>query len=107
MFYSKDSKRPLSVLETFEFRHQAGIVFKSFLASNTIEEGLIENYYLDQTRVPFLICNYSNKTYDIYLDRFQKILPIFIIHFWLYVLNKSYYYLFPFSPQKVLVLQKQ
>ena len=107
MFYTQNSKAPLSVLETFEFRNQSDTYFKSFLPSNTIEEGLIENYYFDKTRVPFLICNYSNKTYDIYLDRFQKILPIFMIHFWLFVLNKSYYYLFPLGPQKVLVLDKQ
>ncbi|MBJ6368286.1 transglutaminase domain-containing protein [Snuella sedimenti] len=101
MFYEEDSEEPLSVLELFENnKEKKRIVFRSFLSSNPIDYKLIKDYYLHTERMPFLICNYRNNTYDWYLDKFQPYLPIFVIHFWLYLAKKSYYYLFPLQCYK-------
>lgn len=96
LFYDEDLNIPSSVLEVFT-NHSTPkkLMFKSFLDSNTIDESLIKDYYLNPMRVPFLICNYSNKIYDGYLDRFKSFVPIFVIHFWLYLSRQSYYYMFP------------
>jgi hypothetical protein len=101
MFYSKDSNIPLSVLEMFENNKKKNkVIYKSFLESNKLDKDRIDYYYLEPSRAPFLICNYSNRVYDSYLDRFQSILPIFVIHFWLVIVRKSYYYLFPLNDIK-------
>ena len=98
MFYLKGKAEKLSTLELFECnKTNAHITFKSFLKSNVVDKDRIKNYFLKSSNVPFLICNYNNETYDNYLDRFQPYLPIFMIHFWLFVIRKSYYYLFPFA----------
>ncbi|WP_242117965.1 transglutaminase-like domain-containing protein [Aestuariivivens sediminicola] len=101
LFYLEGSKTPLSVMELFEY-NKAGksIVYQSFLSSNVPDDDLIRFYYLEQDRAPFLICNYHNATYDRYLDRFTSIFPVFVIHFWLYLIRRSYYYLFPLNDFK-------
>lgn len=101
MFYLEDSVVPLSVIELFEYNNSGKkVVYKSFLESNKVDIDIIQYYYLNKERVPFLICNYHNKTYDTYLDRFQSYVPIFMIHFWLFMIRKSYYYLFPMEDFK-------
>lgn len=101
MFYIEGTTVPLSVMELFEY-NKAGkaITYSSFLETNIPDDDLISYYYLATERAPFLICNYHNKTYDTYLDRFKTLFPIFVIHFWLYLIRKSYYYLFPLNDFK-------
>ena len=98
LFYLEGEDSPLSVMELFEY-NKAGepIVFKTFLKANVPNDDLIHFYYLKQERIPFLICNYHNETYDRYLDRFKALFPVFVIHFWLFLIRKSYYYLFPLN----------
>ena len=101
LFYKDGYSEPLSVLEVFELNKSSEkIYYKSFFESNDIESDLINDYFLNPKRVPFLICNYNNQTYDKYLDRYQGVLPIFMIHFWLYITRRSYYYLFPLHDSK-------
>ena len=96
MFYMEGKNEALSTLELFECNKTSQQAeFKSFLESNVIDEKRIESHFLKPSSTPFLICNYNNKTYDIYLDKFQPYVPIFLIHFWLFIARKSYYYLFP------------
>ncbi|WP_242091598.1 hypothetical protein [Aestuariivivens sediminicola] len=101
LFYLEGSTTPLSVMELFEY-NKAGksIVYQSFLSSNVPDDNLIRFYYLEPDRAPFLICNYHNSIYDRYLDRFKSIFPVFVIHFWLYLIRRSYYYLFPLNDFK-------
>ncbi|WP_242131709.1 transglutaminase-like domain-containing protein [Aestuariivivens marinum] len=101
MFYLEGSLVPLSVMELFECnKRKKPIAFKSFLETNPPDVDLINFYYLQRDRAPFLICNYHSKTYDVYLDRFMALCPVFVIHFWLYLIQKSYYYLFPLDDYK-------
>ncbi|WP_242086040.1 transglutaminase-like domain-containing protein [Aestuariivivens sediminis] len=101
LFYLEGEDRPLSVMELFEY-NKAGrsIVYSSFLPSIIPDDDLIQFYFLEQERAPFLICNYHNATYDRYLDRFEAVCPVFVIHFWLFLVRKSYYYLFPLNDFK-------
>ncbi|TXG38882.1 transglutaminase domain-containing protein [Seonamhaeicola maritimus] len=98
MFCLGNNDTPLSVMELFECNKQGTkVAYKSFLPSNHVDDDLVSYYYLSNKRVPFLICNYCNETYDSYLDKFRTYLPVFVIHFWLYLVKKSYFYLFPVS----------
>ncbi|WP_452227737.1 transglutaminase domain-containing protein [Lacinutrix sp. MEBiC02404] len=87
---------PLSVIELFELvRANKQLSFHTFNVLKPTDEANITKNYLDADTIPFLICNYSNKTYDSSLRLFRPHIPVFVIHFGLYVLQKSYYYRFP------------
>ena len=100
LFYS-NSDIPLSVIELFELlRKKMPIQYKSFNASNMVEEDVVLKNFLDPDTVPFLICNYSNKTYDSLLKFTRPYIPVFISHFIVYMLGKSYHYRFPLDNHK-------
>ncbi|TWO34360.1 transglutaminase domain-containing protein [Seonamhaeicola sediminis] len=107
MFFVKGSDIPLSVMELFACNKSGEeVIYKSFLESNKVDDNLISHYYLNGDRAPFLICNYHNETYDKYLDRYHTFLPVFVIHFWLFLIKKSYFYIFPINNlQEELVYQ--
>lgn len=93
-FYHKGV--PLSVIELYELvRRKEDVHFESFNSNHQVDKENIIRNYLDPNTIPFLICNYSNKTYDSYLRKFRPQIPVFIVHFLLYTLGKSYYYRFP------------
>ena len=50
----------------------------------------------------FLICNYKNDVYDSYLTNLRPYLPIFVIHFIVYMLGRSYHYRFPIDDYKAI-----
>lgn len=103
MFYLKGKEEPLSVIELYQlFRSGEEVFFISFNKEHEISKQNVENNYLDPNIVPFLICNYSNKRYDILLKYTRPYIPIFISHFILYILNKSYYYKFPLDNYKTI-----
>ena len=100
MFYHEESQ-PLSVIELYQLlREKKIITYKSFNNSKILETANIEKNYLNPDTIPFLICNYSNKTYDAILKYSRPIIPIFMSHFVLYVFGKSYYYRFPLDNYK-------
>ncbi|NNK88812.1 MAG: hypothetical protein HKO90_11055 [Flavobacteriaceae bacterium] len=59
-----------------------------------IKERIINRIYYHEDTTPFLICNYSNRLYDWFLKRLTPILPVFVIHFLIFLIGRSYYYLF-------------
>lgn len=95
MFYS-ESEVPLSVLDYFEAQ-RAGkrLSVKCFKEGMLVDEAALDRNYFHTSTVPFLICNYSNKTYDTFLKWAPRLVPVFVIHFLIYLFRKSYYYLFP------------
>lgn len=102
LFYDSN-EIPLSVLE-FQECISLGreVVYKSFAK---IEDKLIhriDKNYFHKDNVSFLIDNYSNLDYDRNLKRYKSVFPIFLIHFILYLRNKSYNYLFPFKDYRLL-----
>lgn len=100
-FYSNNSETPLSVLELYELvRDNKEVRFKSFNTDKNLNVATINRNYLDADTVPFLICNYSNKTYDAFLKRTRPLIPVFVTHFILYLVGKSYHYRFPFGDYK-------
>ena len=101
LFYAQDKTKPLSVVELYQlFRNNEPIHFESFNAKNELDQQNVHKNYLDPNTVPFLICNYSNKTYDKYLRITRPYLPVFMIHFILYMLRRSYHYRFPLDDYK-------
>ncbi|WP_431135851.1 transglutaminase domain-containing protein [Psychroserpens mesophilus] len=101
LFYSNKSAEPLSVIELYQFlRSGETVFFKSFNEKHAISKANVENNFFNPDIVPFLICNYSNKTYDFLLKYSRPYVPIFVSHFILYALNKSYYYKFPLDNYK-------
>ena len=95
MFYS-ESEVPLSVLDYFEAQ-RAGkrLSVACFKEGMDVDQAALDRNYFHASTVPFLICNYSNTTYDAFLKWAPRMVPVFVIHFLIYLLRKSYYYLFP------------
>lgn len=100
LFYYNNSI-PLSVLELYKLvRENKEVSFKSFNITRSIDKENIEKNYLYDNTIPFLICNYSNKTYDSFLRVSRPLIPVFMIHFTLFVFGKSYHYRFPLDDYK-------
>ena len=90
MFYCENDL-PLSVVELYQLlRSGKKIVYQTFNKTLVLEEASVTKNYLNPDTVPFLLCNYSNKTYDTYLKTFRPYIPVFMIHFMIYLLHKSY-----------------
>lgn len=101
MFYSEDNDKPLSVVELYQLVRANKIAeYRSFNDSKGIREKNIMRNYLNVNTTPFLICNYSNKTYDTFLRYTRHYVPVFVVHFVLYFFGKSYHYRFPLDNYK-------
>ena len=99
LFYFEDSE--LSVIELYQLvREDKQVVFNSFNSNQSFDEKNIQRNYLNPTISPFLICDYSNKVYDAYLKLFRPHVPVFIIHFIIFLFGKSYHYRFPIDNYK-------
>jgi hypothetical protein len=95
MFYD-ESKRPLSVIEVYKLLRSGSVIkYKSYLSGKEIEINQVNKNYLNPDVTPFLICAYRNKLYDRYLKLARPYIPVFIIHFFLYLSGRSYFYKFP------------
>ena len=101
-FFNED-KVPLSVIELFQLsRNKKTVHYKSFNENKPLEEGSVYRNYLNKNTVPFLICNYNNKTYDVFLKYTRPYIPVFITHFVLFIFRKSYHYRFPLDNYKII-----
>lgn len=95
LFYD-DNKVPLSVIELFQkVRTAQTVSYNSFIKDKHLEASQVFKNYLNADITPFLICGYRNKVYDAYLRMTRPFIPVFIVHFVVYVLGKSYHYKFP------------
>ncbi|WP_299101302.1 transglutaminase-like domain-containing protein [uncultured Winogradskyella sp.] len=102
-FYNSGEETPLSVVELFQLiRKEKDISYKSFNDKKKLEVKSIQRNYLNPNTIPFLICNYSNKTYDKFLRHTRPYIPVFVTHFALYLLRKSYHYRFPLDDYKII-----
>ena len=100
LFYN-EQEIPLSVLELYQLsRNGQPVHYCSIIESKIIEETQITKNYLNADITPFLICDYRNKVYDRYLNFARPHVPVFIIHFFVYLSGKSYYYKFPLDDYK-------
>lgn len=98
LFFKNSDDIPLSTLELFEANKTSqAFSYKSFFGGDKRKDKQIDKNYFNSLAVPFLISNYHNKTYDKFLNRLRPKIPVFIIHFILFILNKSYHYKFPVS----------
>jgi len=91
-FYTFNKEKPLSALEVFYL--DKNLKYDAFL-NEIKDETQIKNYYFNSAATLFLISNYKNKVYDKYLKRFNSKFPIFFVHFYIYLIGKSYKYKFP------------
>ena len=81
-------------------RTNKNVNFHSFIEGKVIELEQVTKNYLNSDITPFLICEYRNKTYDWYLNLARPHVPVFIIHFFVYLSRRSYYYKFPLDDYK-------
>jgi hypothetical protein len=96
-FYHVDPNLPLSVFELIDLKKEnKEISFFSFNKKYTIDAEKVNDLYLNSNSFPFLITNYSNKTYDYSLDKLHFI-PTAIIHGLLFLTGKSYAFEFPIN----------
>lgn len=100
MFCDQDQK-PLSVVEMYQLLRSNKIVnYQSILSENTIVKARINKSYFNPDNIPFLIYNYKNKTYDKYLKWGRPYMPVFVIHFMVFITGNSYFYRFPLDDYK-------
>lgn len=100
LFYNEQNA-PLSVLELYHLSRQGDkIYYRSFIENKVIDEAHVLKNYLNDDITPFLICHYRNSTYDRFLKIGRPYVPVFIIHFFVYLLGKSYHYQFPIDDYK-------
>ncbi|WP_188465389.1 transglutaminase-like domain-containing protein [Bizionia arctica] len=101
MLLYNEQKEPLSVLELYHLSRMGQTVSSyCFIEGKTIEDSQLRKNYLNSDITPFLICEYRNKTYDRYLNMARPHVPVFIIHFFVYLSGKSYHYKFPIDDYK-------
>jgi hypothetical protein len=102
--YFKDSQEQvLSVIELYSIsRSGEPVYYESLIKGKDIPLELINKNYLNSDITPFLICAYRNKTYDRFLKVARPYLPVFIIHFFVYISGKSYHYKFPLDDYKTI-----
>lgn len=100
LFYDQNNM-PLSVLEVYHLSRQGiPVLSHSFFKDKVIEEAQVKKNYLNPDIAPFLICDYRNATYDRFLKLARPHVPVFVIHFFVYLLGKSYHYKFPLDNYK-------
>lgn len=104
LLFFKDSKDlPLSVIELYELAREEQFPKPYFFNKDRIcNKKVLDNYYFNPEAAPFLICNYSTKTYDSFLGNLRPFVPVFIIHFIILAIGKSYSYKFPLNNYKLL-----
>lgn len=96
MLFYNEQHTPLSVIELYHLvRTGKAVHYHSFIEGKDIDELQVNKNYLNADIAPFLICAYRNKTYDRYLKFARPYLPVFMIHFFVYLSGKSYHYKFP------------
>nr|WP_321233379.1 transglutaminase-like domain-containing protein [uncultured Psychroserpens sp.] len=94
-------QKALSVIELYHLvRKKEDVSFETFNSSLEVDDINISKNYLNPDTIPFLICNYSNKTYDSFLRFLRPQIPVFMVHFALFLLGKSYHYRFPLDDYK-------
>lgn len=91
---------PLSVIELYQLNRAQSLVTYSGFNNAFVSKAIINKNYLNTGITPFLICNYRNKTYDAFLKLTRPYIPVFITHFAIYVLYRSYHYRFPLDDYK-------
>lgn len=107
LFYAAELDQPLSVKELQQelLNNPEALSLEYFADFNDeIEKSILKNYKSSEA-VMFLIHRYHNKIYDSYLRRFKPVLPTSVIHFMLYIKNRSYLYLFPHHDCKQLFVK--
>ncbi|MCK0125035.1 hypothetical protein MWU76_11540 [Gelidibacter sp. F2691] len=94
MFYYQE--KYLSVIEFFQLsRKGCKISSRPLIKPQDAIEETVNRNFLNPHIVPFLITNYHNKIYDKFLKIFRPYLPVFLIHFIIYAMGRSYRYKFP------------
>lgn len=101
LLFFDTKKQPLSVIELYHnLRNGYKVHYECFNSEYHIHADTVFRNFLDPNTVPFLICNYSNKTYDNYLHKLRPQVPVFAVHFILFVFGMSYEYHFPIDDYK-------
>lgn len=100
-FFKNLEGESLSVIDLYYLARSGQPVFyESFIKDRKISIQQINKNYLNADIIPFLICDYRNRIYDRYLKFARPYVPVFIIHFFVYLSGKSYHYKFPMDDFK-------
>lgn len=92
-YINKVTGQPLSANELFiQLRSQENPQVYRFFEKKDDDRRLDKIYNSDS--IPFLITNYSNKTYDLYFNKYQNKVPGFLINFWLILVRKNFKFSF-------------
>lgn len=100
LFHLNDD-RLLSVTEFYKLlRKGENVSYKIYNPEKIVNSKSIAKNYFNPGNTPFLIYNYSNKIYDFFLKVLRPIMPVFVVHFIIFIITKSYKYKFPLDDYK-------
>ena len=98
-FVDQLTSEPLSAIEVFlQLRNNKRPEINCFIDKKD-DDNRLEQIYSSKS-IPFLISNYSNKTYDHYFNKYQEKFPGFLISFWLIILRKNFKFSFMLDDYK-------
>ena len=98
-YRDKQSQQPLSAMEIFLQLREAQEPEIVYFTPRKDDQKRLDQIYSSES-IPFLITNYSNKTYDYYFNKYQEKVPGFLINFWLIVLRKNFKFSFMLDDYK-------
>ncbi len=98
-YIDQSSSQPLSAVELFvQLRNNQKPQIICFIDKEDQDDRLKQIY--SSKSIPFLISNYSNKTYDHYFNKYQDKVPGFLISFWLIILRRNFKFSFMLDDYK-------
>lgn len=98
-FIDSITRKPLSTVEVFlQLRNNQKPEINCFITKKEDDNRLDQIY--SSASIPFLITNYSNKTYDHYFNKYQDKIPGFLISFWLILIRKNFKFSFMLDDYK-------
>ena len=95
LVFHNAAAEPLSVVALYQLNRAGKPVSYFGFNGSVVEEAIIHKNYLNPGITPFLICDYRNSTYDYFLKLTRPYVPVFMTHFGIYLLQRSYHYRFP------------
>lgn len=107
IYFTAYTSTPLSAMELFQYlRSGNSLKYKSI--SDYVPKSIERTYSVySKSTMPFIIDNYNNRINDHYLNKFQNVLPAFVINALLILLKLNHRFVFILDNYKQKLLPSQ
>ena len=94
MYFTAYTSTPLSAMELFQYLRSGNSLKYTFISDYVPKSVERTKYVYSKSTMPFIINNYNNSVYDYYLNKFQNVLPAFVINALLILLKLNHHFVF-------------